>query len=153
VRSSSVRLPGRELGILGLWIAEFDFGREDEPDVIKFAAVWWLNLNHNTYLTPLLVRSGNNCATAGCVRRLVPAHAVPAEHATIRTWMASSSESLTPAGNCGAARSRCRRWTERRPPAADIKCMLTLRTSTSRCHRTRVRDCGGARSAGCVRPT
>jgi hypothetical protein len=49
-----------QLSKLGLRIEEFNFGREDEPDVIGFAAVQWLDLDHSRYLAHLLVRPGTS---------------------------------------------------------------------------------------------
>lgn len=68
---------------MGLWIAQFDSGREDEPDVIRGVVVQWLNLNTSTYVAPLLVRRGTTAPQRGCVRPLVRERNIPWEAAIL----------------------------------------------------------------------
>lgn len=46
------------LGKIGIRIEEFDFGREDEPDVVGYVTLEWLDLDHERYQARLLVRPG-----------------------------------------------------------------------------------------------
>jgi hypothetical protein len=47
-----------QLAEIGLRIDEFDFGREDEPDVIGLVTVEWLDLDHKEYMARMLIRPG-----------------------------------------------------------------------------------------------
>lgn len=52
--------PEDRLNQHGMAIEEYDFGRADEPDVVGFAKLEWLDLDHQQYGAQLLVRPGTS---------------------------------------------------------------------------------------------
>lgn len=87
---------------VGLPIEEFDFGREDEPDVIGFRSLEWLDLDHTKYVARLLVRPGTSAE----------------DRATFAEWCRGAPLGHQRAGGGRLATARVRRWLAAMVPQA-----------------------------------